>query len=122
MKPEDHAWRALNAHASARLRGDFADRVLRYAQGPQAEAWQQLHAHAARQIRPGFAERVLRAARAFPAKVPSLFDQFALGAATVAVCLAAAVTLDFRSQRIQDERALASWEELAQEASPPDQG
>ena len=122
MKTEDHAWRALNEHASAQLRGGFADRVLRGANGPTAESWQQLRARAARQIRPGFAERVLRAARDFPGNVPSLFDQLALGAVTVAVCLGAVVTLDFRSQRLQEERVLASWEQLALEAGQPDQG
>jgi hypothetical protein len=122
MKTEDHAWRALNEHASAQLRNGFADRVLRCAHGPAAQTWQQLQAQAARQIRPGFAERVLRAARDFPANIPSLFDQFVLGAATVAVCLAAVVTIDFRSQRLEEERALASWQQLAQETEQPDQG
>lgn len=122
MKTEDHAWRSLREHASAQLRDGFAERVLHFAQGPQAETWQQLHAHAARQLRPGFAERVLRAARDFPGNLPSLFDQFALGAATVAVCIAAVVTLDFRTQRQQEERALASWQQFALEAEQPDQG
>lgn len=122
MKSEDHAWRALQEHASVQLRGGFAERVLRAAHGPQAESWQQLQTHAARQLRPGFAERVLRAAREFPGNIPSLFDQFALGAATVALCLAAVVTIDFRSQRVHEERALASWQQLALEAEQPDQG
>ena len=122
MKTEEHAWRALNTHASAQLRGGFADRVLRHAQGPAAETWQQLQAQAARQLRPGFAERVLRAAREFPGRIPSLFDQFALGAATVALCIAAVVTIDVRSQRQQEERALASWQQFALEAEQPDQG
>jgi hypothetical protein len=122
MKTEDHAWRALNEHASAQLRNGFADRVVRLAHGPTGETWQQLHGHAARQLRPGFAERVMRAAREFPSNIPSLFDQFAIGAATVAVCIAAVVTLDFRSQRVQEERALASWQQFALEAEQPDQG
>ena len=122
MKTEDHAWRALNAHASAQLRNGFADRVLRRAQGPAAETWQLLQAQAAGRLRPGFAERVLRAAREFPANIPSLFDQFVLGGATVAVCIAAVVTIDFRTQRIEEERALASWRQLAMEAEQPDQG
>lgn len=122
MKTEDHAWRALTEHASAQLRNGFADRVLRLSQGPTAETWRQLEAHAAHRLRPGFAERVLRAAREFPGKLPSLFDQFVLGAATVAVCVAAVVTLDFRSQRMQEERALASWQQFALEVAEPDQG
>ena len=59
MKTEDHAWRALNSHAAAQLRGGFADRVLRAAQGPSAASWRELQTHAAAQLRPGFAERVV---------------------------------------------------------------
>ena len=51
MKPEEHAWRALNAHAAAQLPAGFADRVLRIAHGPSTESWRQLQAHAAAQLR-----------------------------------------------------------------------
>jgi len=112
MKPEDHAWRALNEHASAQLRGGFADRVLRAAHGPQAETWRQLQSHAARQLRPGFAERVLRAARA-AADMPSLASQFALSAATAAVCLGAVLFLHNRSAEQADARNLAEWQQIA---------
>lgn len=122
MKTEDHAWRALNEHAATQLRHGFAERVLRAAQGPQAETWQQLQAHGARQLRPGFAERVLRAARDLKSGVPSLFDQFALGAATVAVCLTAVVTIHARTVRVEEERALASWEHLAAQVEEIPQG
>jgi len=111
MKPDDPAWRALNDHASAQLRGGFADRVLRAAHGPQAETWRQLHVHAARQLRTGFAERVLRAARA-AADMPSLASQFALSAATAAVCLGAVLFLHNRSAEQADARNLAEWRQI----------
>jgi hypothetical protein len=121
MKTEDHAWRSLRDHAAAQLRGGFADRVIRAAHGAPVQSWQQLHAHAAAQLRPGFAERVLRAARELT-NVPSLFSQFALGAATVAVCLATVFVLHARSARLEEERALARWEQLAAETQDFDHG
>lgn len=119
MKPEDHAWRSLRSHASAQLRGGFADRVLRVAQGPQAETWRALQAHGARQLRPGFAERVLRAAREIPG-VPSLLDQFALCVGTAAVCIAGTLFLHSRSIDLENERNLASWQQIAMEAHQND--
>ena len=115
MKTEDQAWRDLQARASAQLRTGFADRALRAARGPQDAAWRQFNAHAARQLRPGFAERVLRAARA-AAEVPSLTSQFALSAATAAVCLAAVVFVQDRSAQQADERNLADWERIVMSA------
>lgn len=120
MKTEDHAWRALQTHASAQLHGRFADRVLRAAHGPQAETWQALQSHAARQLRPGFAERVLRAARELPGKMPSLFDQFTFGAATAAVCILTVVVIQNRTTRLEDERNLATWEQLAMQVDDAD--
>jgi hypothetical protein len=111
MKTEDQAWHDLQARASAQLRTGFADRVLRVARGPQESTWSELHAHAATQLRPGFAERVIRAARA-AAEVPSLLSQFALSAATAAVCLAAVVLVQDRTARQTDERNLADWENI----------
>ena len=111
MKPEDHAWRALQTHASAQLSRGFADRVLRAARGPQPVAWRQLHARGADQLRPGFAERVLRAARA-AAEMPSLSSQFALSALTAVVCLAAVVFLHQHSIDQADARNLAEWEQI----------
>ena len=122
MKPEDHAWRDLRAHAAAQLRSGFADRVLRAAHGPDAAAWTQLQTHAAAQLRPGFAERVLRAARAVQAGVPSLSGQFALGAATAAICLLTVVYFHSRSLRLEEERNLAGWQQLAVDAQDLDQG
>lgn len=121
MKPEDQAWRSLQAHASAQLGSGFADRVLRRAQGPDAAAWQQLQTHASAQLRPGFAARVLRAARALPQAVPSLADQLMLGAATAAICLLAVVYLHSRNDRLESERNLAGWQQLADEADDLDQ-
>jgi hypothetical protein len=119
MKTEDQAWRDLQAHASSQLRSNFADHVLRAVQGPRAEAWQQLQVHAAARIRPGFAERVLRAARQLPG-VPSLLDQLAFSAAAAAVCVLAAVFIHARSVRLEDERNLASWQEIAHQVEDLD--
>ncbi len=112
MNPEDPAWRALQDHASAQLRGGFADRVLRAAHGPQPQTWQQLQLQAERQLRPGFAERVLRAARA-AADMPSLASQFALSAVTAALCLAAVLFAHNRSVEQADARNLAEWQQIA---------
>lgn len=120
MKTDDKAWQALRDRAARQLPGGFADRVLRAAQGPQPETWSALQAHAAAQLRPGFAERVLRAARNFNA--PSLFNQFALGAATVAICLGAVVAMHSRSSRLDEQIALAGWKQLAMEAQEIDSG
>lgn len=121
MKTENDAWRALNDHAAAQLRGGFADRVLRVAHGPQPEAWRQLQARGAAQLRPGFAERVLRAARA-AADLPSLGSQFALSAATAAVCLAAVLYFHQRNVAAADERNLAEWRRVVEVAEEFDSG
>lgn len=119
MKPEDHAWRSLHRHASAQLRTDFAERVLRATQGPQPEAWRELRARGAAQIRPGFAERVLRAARNLPG-VPSLLDQFALCVGTAAVCIAATLFIHSHSVDLENERNLARWQQIATAAHQND--
>jgi hypothetical protein len=111
MKPEEHAWRALNKHAAAQLRGGFADRVLRATNGPQPETWRELLAMGARQLRPGFAERVLRAARV-AADMPSLASQFTLSAVTAAVCLGAVLFVHQRKAEAADERNLAEWQKI----------
>ena len=121
MKPEEHAWRALNEHASAQLRSGFADRVLRIAHGPGTEAWQQLQAHAAAQLRPSFASRVLRAARHIPG-VPSFLDQFAFSIGTAVLCTVAVFFFHARSAQLEDERNLASWQQLALQADDDDPG
>ena len=119
MKPEDQAWQSLRAHAAGQLRHGFADRVLRAAQGPGAAAWQHLQAHAARQLRPGFAERVLRAARQLPG-MPSFVDQLVLSAATAAVCALAIALIHARSARLEDERNLAQWQQIANQVADLD--
>ena len=121
MKPEEHAWRALNEHASAQLRSGFADRVLRAAHGPSTETWRQLQAHAAAQLRPSFAARVLRAARKIPG-VPSFVDQFAFSIGTAALCTAAVFFFHARATALEDERNLASWQQLALQADDDDPG
>lgn len=115
MKSEDHAWQELQRHAAGQLRSDFAQRVVRFAQGPDASVWQRLQAQAAAQIRPGFAERVLRAARAIPG-VPSLLDRFALSAATAALCLGAVVIAHNVQVQRENDRNLASWRQLVADA------
>ena len=112
MKPEKHAWRALNDHAASQLRGGFADRVIRVAHGPRTETWRELFGLGARQLRPGFAERVLRAARA-AADMPSLGSQFALSAATAAICLGTVLFVHQRNVQAADERNLAEWQQIA---------
>ena len=112
MKPEEHAWRALNDHAASQLRGGFADRVIRVAHGPRTETWRELFGLGARQLRPGFAERVLRAARA-AADMPSLGSQFALSAATAAICLGTVLFVHQRNVQAADERNLAEWQQIA---------
>jgi len=121
MKPEDHAWRELRAHAAAQLPGGFAERVLRAARGPDAATWNQLQTHAAAQIRPGFAERVLRAARALQSSVPSFRDQLAFGAAVAVACVIAVVYFHGRHTRLANERNLAGWRQFAAEVQDFDQ-
>ncbi len=121
MKAEDQAWRDLQNHATAQLRGGFADRVLRQARGPAPEAWRQLSAEAAAQLRPGFAERVLRAARA-AADLPSFGTQVIWSAATAAACVVAVFFLHERSVRQADDRNLAEWRQLVAGADEFDSG
>lgn len=121
MKPEDHAWRELNAHAAAQLSAGFADRVVRVARGPSPEAWRQLQAHAAAQLRPTFAQRVLRAARHIPG-VPSLLDQFVFSVGTAAICTVAVFFFHARAASLENERNLARWQQLAQAAADDDSG
>ncbi|MGH7996273.1 MAG: hypothetical protein ACREFX_07975 [Opitutaceae bacterium] len=81
---------------------------------PESEAWQQLREKAAAQIRPGFADRVIRAARA--AIGPSAWSQFAIGAATAALCLIALAF--FQASQGQGDRgqSLAGWRQVSQAA------
>ncbi len=119
MKAEDQAWRSLQSHASAQLRNGFADRVLRAANGPEAAAWDSLRAHGAAQLRPGFAERVLRAAREIPG-VPSFLDQFAFSVGTAAVCALGFFLFDAQLAKLENERNLESWHQMAMVSAEDD--
>ena len=123
MKPESesHAWRQLEDRAAACLQAGFASRVLSAARPPEARVWGDLEDHAAAQLQAGFADRVLRAVRAaLPMQMPSLSSQFALSAATAALCMIAVVYVHDRDTRIENERNLASWQQLAVEAQEID--
>lgn len=95
--------------------------MLRTARGPRDESWRALVAVGAGQLRPGFAERVLRAARV-AAEMPSLASQFALSAATAAVCLGAVLFVHHRRVEAADERNLAQWQEIVAVAHEDDTG
>jgi hypothetical protein len=84
------------------------------------KAWMQLREHAASLIKPGFADRVLRAARARPA--PLFVAQFAMCAATAAICVAAVAIYGSRLSTDQDAQNLAGWNEISAQASDLEQG
>jgi hypothetical protein len=115
MNDESKAWRSLEEHASAQLKGDFAGRILRAGRGPTEEAWRELGEAGAAQLRVGFADRVLRAVRGRMLQ-PSFRGQLALGAATLACLILSVVVFHQRSTRSQDERNIATWEALANES------
>jgi hypothetical protein len=115
MKDDSDAWRQLEQRAADQLGADFASRVMRVSRGPSEAAWLELHEVGADQLRLGFADRVLRAVRAGVSR-PSFRGQLALGGATLACLIVAVVYFHERSTRSQDERSLASWEELANES------
>lgn len=119
MKPEPDAWQALQRHAEAQLAPDFAARVLRQAHGPSRAAWTQLRAHGAAQIRPGFAARVLQAARRLPGS-PSLADQFVLSMGTAAMCVLLFILFQAGMAKIEDDRNLESWRQIADQAQDDD--
>lgn len=121
MKTEEHAWRALNQHAAAQLHSRFADRVLQMAHGPTEQSWAQLNAHAARQLRAGLADRVLRAVRNLPG-VPSLLDQFVFSVGTAAVCALAVFFIHSQQLEKENERNLASWQQIAMVVEDVDAG
>jgi hypothetical protein len=83
-------------------------------------AWMRLREHAATRITPGFADRVLRAAR--EGRSPLFVSQFALCAATAALCLVAVALFDSRSTADEDAQNLAGWNEIAAQATDLDQG
>jgi hypothetical protein len=115
MKDENQAWRMLEQKAADQLRGDFAGRVLRAGRGPSDAAWRELYEVGGDQLRLGFADRVLRAVRARIVR-PSFHGQLALGAATLATLIISVVIFHERTTRSQNERNIASWEQLANES------
>jgi hypothetical protein len=84
------------------------------------QAWMSLQEHAASQIAPGFADRVLRAARENAS--PLFVAHFAMCAATAALCLIMVVLFHARASGDEDATSLASWSEIAAQASDVDQG
>ncbi|HZZ20422.1 MAG TPA: hypothetical protein VFE25_13685 [Opitutaceae bacterium] len=79
-----------------------------------------LQEHAASQLTPGFPERVLRAAREHAS--PLFVAQFAMCAATAALCLGAVILLNGRSSAADDASSLAGWSEIASQANELEQG
>ncbi len=78
----------------------------------EAKTWAQLHAHAAAQLSPGFPDRVLRESRARAMAAPSLLRQFALSAATAALCFLAVAFVDARTSSAAASN-LADWQQIA---------
>lgn len=76
-------------------------------------AWNDLHTFGAAQLPFGFADRVLREARARAGAMPSLFGQFALSAATAALCFIAVAIWDASSPRAAAASSLAGWQQIA---------
>jgi hypothetical protein len=83
---------------------------------PENQAWEQLFERAAALLSPNFADRVLRAARAGVDAAPSLLSQFALGAATAALCFLAVALFQVRSAHQEDNRTMADWQLIAMAA------
>jgi hypothetical protein len=83
---------------------------------PENEAWDQLRDWAAARLPPNFADRVLRAARAGVDAAPSLLSQFALGAATAAICFLTVAFFQARSAHEEDNRTIADWQQIASAA------
>jgi hypothetical protein len=87
---------------------------------PESEAWMRLQDFAAKKITPGFPERVLRAAREHAS--PLFVAQFAMCAATAALCLGAVILFNARSTAADDATSLAGWSEIATQANELEQG
>jgi len=80
----------------------------------------QLREHAASLIRPGFPERVLRAVRTRTS--PLFVAQFAMCAATAALCVAAVIVYRARMSGADDVQNLAGWNEITAQANDPEPG
>jgi hypothetical protein len=83
------------------------------------EAWMRLREHAAGMISTGFPDRVLHAARVRSS--PLFVAQFAMCAATAALCLAAVALFHGQTSGDEDARNLAGWTEIAAQANDADQ-
>jgi hypothetical protein len=86
----------------------------------EEKAWESLRAYAAARVRPGLPDRVLRIAREVSS--PLFVSQFALCAATAALCLMAVALFDARSAADQDAQNLAGWNEVTAQAADLGQG
>lgn len=76
-------------------------------------AWSALRARGAAQLRPGFADRVLRAARSATGAAPSLFGPLVLSAAMAMLCFLAVAVFHSEQVRVQSDRSLADWQNIA---------
>jgi len=79
----------------------------------ETKAWAILRAHGAAQLSPGFPDRVLRESRARALASPSLFGQFALSAATAALCFLAVAIFDAQNSSVATETNQADWQQIA---------
>jgi len=77
---------------------------------PESHAWTCLGDHAASQLSAGFAERAVRASRT-AACTP--MGQFFLSATTTTICVAAVMLFFFQTTRVENNRNLAGWQEIA---------
>ena len=80
---------------------------------PESRAWESLRLHASAQLRTGFADRVLRAARQGVEAAPSIFSQFALSAATAALCFMAVAVFEASHTSAASDQNLADWQDIA---------
>jgi hypothetical protein len=85
------------------------------------DVWRRLLERGAAQLSPGFPGRVLRAARSRVEAAPLFMRQFALCAATAALCLAAVAIYHTTSSGDENDRNLAGWEQIASQAADLDQ-
>lgn len=79
----------------------------------ETKAWAILRSHGAAQLAPGFPDRVLRESRAQAAAAPSLFGQFALSAATAALCFVAVAIFDAQTSGPATASNQADWQQVA---------
>jgi hypothetical protein len=82
-----------------------------------SHSWRQLREHAAAQLSPNFADNVLRATRvAAAAQSPWerwFANQFAISAATAAICLLGLVFVHAQKTAATSDQHLADWMEIS---------